>query len=150
MEIGKYFRKLAAIPVVALGLTGCFEDDNTQYHFSGDINGRYVSFYESNGGEWNYLEVKNPDGETVVYSDIRNNDLKVDEAYLKTPSGACSRIDELQKAQEQFDMYLRLILEKRNEGSIRPLDRFDPSFNPKNPNPEQEPKPENKTPKQGQ
>lgn len=126
--MGKKLASLILTGALALGSAGC-GTDLSEYAYDGMINGDKVEFVHSIPFRKNYpdntLTVKKPDGRIIVYYDIFNDDLQIEEVTIEKTGEATKRysIDNelenpiMQKAQEQFDEYLKQIgTAKLNEG----------------------------------
>ena len=91
---------------------------NPDYHFDGLVENTLVRFYEIPSPNQVILEVINPNGIRTRYSDIDNmGDLKVECVEINY-----GNIREVHSAnsqdQEQFQVYLRKILEAKGEFDI--------------------------------
>lgn len=120
--------KLSIIAISAvglIGLTGCGAD-NRSYHFDDKLDGEQVKFYETGPrGEYNFLEVTKPDGRTILYKDVDDNDLKIDYVNIrignKTETYSRSiEVDRpvIEKAQRQFDDYLQKIWDYKQKKGL--------------------------------
>ena len=115
MEIKK---TLGAIVLAsAIGVASC--RNNLEYSFNGKIGEEQVRFYESINGRDNTLDVIKTDGSEINFYDY-DDDLKLDwiritaRGNTSTYNASSSNkevIKIMKEAQEQFDNYLKKILE---------------------------------------
>ena len=113
------------VGVLALGSAGCGAI-NSQTSYDGEIGEDHVTFtrQEYIFTSDNFLTVTKADGRVIVYVDDLNDDLRLEYVEITTDGQTTKYTakDEvgmpiLEEAQNQFDDYLRLIIEIRtNEG----------------------------------
>ena len=116
-------RKGAIAGLAALTLAGC-GDNYDAYRYDGMIDGEQVKMYRNI--DQDILEVKREDGTTVRYVDVSSNSSPnsvndvtyvvinknmVEKQYIKDKVGA----EAIKEAQNQFNVYLSKILEKKQQ-----------------------------------
>ena len=120
--INKRLTEIVLVSALVFGNGGCENNSNPEYHFKGDIEGEQVYFYEQNLGSINILEVTKKDGTKVRYEDRKGNDFKLESVTFTIGDNTTSYrsiskngdvVEIVQKAQIDFDSYLKKIIENQ-------------------------------------
>lgn len=136
MNLGRLVRNVVLPVAFLIGLAGCSNYADKQYHFKGKINNEGVEFSErkTEGFSFdniNQLIIGRTDGVQIMYEDDDgSNDLKIDRLTIISSEGELEYDNTEDKevwtglyseAQPQFESYLRKILEHKKEAGLQKL-----------------------------
>ena len=125
MSFKKTLTNLVLIGGLALG--GCGK--SPEYHYDGQMGDEHVKFYEVFSEGINILEVTKKDGTKIKYTDVKGDDLKIEEIMITKGNEEITYRKDiigekvLEEGQKQFDAYLATILEMKQSKGMTDISR---------------------------